>query len=204
MKQSCWFVVVTVLLLAACNPAPDTSLEPTPELTAEVTATRFVLTRAPLPPTWTPYVAPTATRTLTITPPPFTAMPTFTLPANCFEFRAEYERMEETFILGTAPTLYWTPIEDASEYRVVITDPEGEAVLVRWVDSDVGSFTVPAETFVLDEDAIDLAVIVVYGWEVTPVDETRTGYCDTIGGELIPVLDESPPGSDDGGDSGGG
>lgn len=187
MKHMMWIVALLALLLAACTtPEAESTAEPT-----EVPpATQFVLTRAPLPPTWTPYVQPTVTRTPTITPPPFTAMPTFTLPASCFAFQADYARIEDQFFVGTSPVLYWSPIDDASEYRVTITDPEGVAILVRWVDKTVDSFTVPAEIFELDEETAVLDTVMVYGWEVTPVDENRTGYCDSIGGELIPILSE--------------
>ena len=193
MKRHVLLMMLIGWLLAACGTATGPAALPagaTPD-TPTPTATVVLPTREPLPPTWTPFAQaqPTITPFPGPTRPPYTPPPTPTLPPVCLGFAADYERIGDTFAPGTAPTLYWTAI-DVPAYRVVVTDPEGEAVLVRWVDGDVDTFTIPAETFGVDEESLSPGSAIVFGWEVTPVDDNRVRYCDPIGGELILVPGE--------------
>ena len=148
-------------------------------------------TRQPLPPTWTPggalgpatIIAPTS-------PPRLTPVPTPTLPASCADFRADYDRIGDTFVLGTSPTLYWTPASGAAEYRVYITDPQGDAIWVTTVPGDSELVHDSGDVFDVDPEMVS-QVVMVFGWELTPIDAQGSRYCPAAGSELIPVLDNT-------------
>ncbi len=184
--------LIGMLLVAACSPQPT----PTPTPVAVATDTPLapsetplvIPTRQPLPPTWTPGgAARESGGPATATRLPITPNPTATLPADCTSFRADYDRIGDTFVVGSSPVLYWEPVEGAPEYRVEVFDPEGEPVWVTYVPGDSSEYAIPAEVLAVDEQAMGTGVMLVFGWEVTPVDGQQAQYCPSAGGELIPV-----------------
>jgi hypothetical protein len=174
------------------NTAPpvEASETPTEEPTVVPEITQASIpTREPLPPTWTPGGAVGPATSVPVTSAPrMTDVPTATLPASCSDFRADYDRIGNTFVLGTSPTLYWEPAAGAAEYRVYITDPEGEAIWVTTVPGDSTSYDIPADVFDVDPETLGQTVM-VFGWELTPIDAEGSRYCPSAGSELIPVAD---------------
>ncbi len=184
--------LVCALWIAACTSQPT----PTPESVAAETETPpaptetplVIPTRQPLPPTWTPGgAARESSGPATATRLPITPNPTATLPTDCTAFRADYDRIGDTFTVGSSPVLYWEPIEGVPQYRVEVIDPAGEPIWVTYVPGDSSDYAIPADVFVVDEQALALGTVFVFGWEVTPVNEQQAQYCPSAGGELIPV-----------------
>ncbi len=194
MKRWIILPALGALLLAACAPspgptdAPATVTQAVSGTEAAPTPTVELPTRRPLPPTWTPAgeVAPTLTPTWT--PRPFTPIPSATRPPECDAFRADAERIPETFPLGTAPTIYWTPAPNVQQYRVEIIDPTGEVVYIGWAEAGSDSHTVPAEVFEVSEDLQAVSDMLVFGWQVTPMDGNMVMLCHTIAGEFLPNM----------------
>lgn len=188
-------LILFTLLAVACTGAPaPTAVPATPtqgeEVAPEVTQAA-IPTREPLPPTWTPGGAIGPATSVPVTSAPrMTAVPTATLPSSCAGFRADYDRIGDTFVLGTAPTLYWEPAAGAAEYRVYVTDPDGEPIWVTTVPGDSTSYEIPADVFDVDPASLG-QVVIVFGWELTPIDAQGSRFCPPAGSELIPVADNS-------------
>ncbi len=189
---SMFVLIIAIFLLAGCDTGRPAETA-TPTVTAGPTDTPVLPTREPLPPTWTPGMPPT------ITPRPSATLedlptqpPTATMPPDCASFVADYNRIGERFVLGTAPTLYWSPATNASGYRVVLYDPQGETLWVVILDAGTTSYEFPLDLFAnVTADTLRAGTPLVYGWEVTPVDDDLVRYCPPSGGELIPMPPEA-------------
>jgi hypothetical protein len=125
------------------------------------------LTRRTLPPTWT-LDAPTAT------PDFFPLAADVTPAAFCADFAPDSALNVPTFVIGTAPIIYWTPLEQAWQYRVRIYNPQGELMLT----ADTGETRVQlnASLFTVPD---------VYAWEVVPMNEGREQLCPGVGSLLL-------------------
>jgi hypothetical protein len=173
-------LLIVLGALAACDgtatptAAPTSTIEATPILpTATVdigtpppTATPRL--RATLPPTWTPVGGVTATRESG-----FQLEMVQATPAVCNAFRVDRVRTVERVKIGNAVTVYWTPIEAVTRYRVRLFDARLNELLVEYTQG--GQFTFDAALFEADRR---------YGWEVFPENATFQQMCFTIGGEL--------------------
>jgi hypothetical protein len=125
-----------------------------------------------------------------------TAAPTATIPAGCADFDADYDRIGETFGLGDPVTLYWTAAAGALGYRIEIYDTDGEALHVEHLGGSATSYAIPAEVLEVPELALQINDVVLFGWELTPIDAQRVQFCPPVGGELIAI---EGTGSDDAG-----
>ncbi|MBL8154792.1 MAG: hypothetical protein JNM70_11465 [Anaerolineae bacterium] len=183
------FVLILVLLLAACSSQSEADLPtliPTPGgVEAAVTATTLPPTepaptqasivRPTLPPTWTPAVMPTepdvqATMTPVVLP---TGIPLATLEA-CGTFLVDLERSTSTFKLGESPVVYWSPAANALRYRVSVIDEFGQELFMDYAIDATYAF--PADLFKAGKR---------YGWVVYPEDNIGRQMCFQQGGELF-------------------
>lgn len=170
-----------VLLLTACNVTgtatpnvlptlivPATAIfTATPEL---IQATPLPQIRATLPPSWTPVGGATAT----LASAPVMQMVRAT-PAVCNAFVIDRSRSVESFRIGEPVTVYWTPIETVTRFRVRLFDAELNDLFIDYTDG--GQFTFSASLFELGKR---------YGWEVIPENAAVQQMCFAIGGELSP------------------
>ena len=182
-------LALMILVAAACTPqvtepTPTLATLPTEAETATPEPTRTPVVRATLPPTWTPEgettspvdesqpdVAATSTSGPTVPPPviPPTALEV------CRNFGEDLQLNSRTFPIGTAPTVYWTPVEGAVQYSITLVDENGESLLVDYT----------AETnFTFEEDLFESRRL--YGWEVYPIDVLGQQMCLSRGAELMP------------------
>lgn len=136
------------------------------------------------PPTWTPAAA----RELPVETPTTEAAPVIevTLPtplAACATFLEDAARNPRSFSIGESPQVFWTAVEGASAYHIVLVsvDPATPEALPGDVFADFTSdtnYTFPAELFEAGK---------LYGWEVYPVDGVGQQMCLSIGAELFPA-----------------
>lgn len=186
MRKIWIFVIVLVLALAACNGDDDNGgggqnggsggdsggAQATP------------ITPSPLPPTWTPgvraSVTPMATRppvddsasqNLPTAPPPG---PTWTpFPEVCDQLAVVEEGTSVNVTTGTSASLSWTPVEGIANYRVDMQFNGSE--IFNQITTNT-ALQIPGEVFISEG---------VYGWQVTPVNESGEQICSSISGEFI-------------------
>lgn len=201
MKKSIVALIMIVLGLAACGPQSSETLPtliPTPGGVEAATATPVQptqpptaapLTRATLPPTWTPAPGSSDSSTNTVsgnasslstptpetlnTPlPPPTELPTLVV---CGTFVADRSRSTTTFTVGQSPQILWTKVETAARYRIRLLDDTGTEVMV--------DFTLePGYTFRPDLFTAGK----VYAWSIYPEDSLGQQMCSERGAELYP------------------
>lgn len=132
------------------------------------------LQRATLPPTWTPSPVPTETSI----PPTNTTVPTLkpvsTL-VGCATFVVDRERSPGTFVVGQPLQVYWSLVEGASRYRIVILDELGAEIFAAYSVEP---------TFIFEPDQFEPGKR--YIWTVYPEDGLRQQMCIGISGELSP------------------
>lgn len=203
-KTLAFSVLILLIALVACAPQDDTlptlaplDVEPTTEIEitpttidtaidaditptdvqADNTSTTF--SRPTLPPTWTPL--PESTEPPTETPVIPTITPFFpannTLPAGCDTFAIDDENTTIRFNIGDSPTVVWTAVDGASQYRVGLTDATG-LIIKDDIFLTETSYTFSADLFELGK---------FYGWTVYPLDVQNIQMCNFRGSELIPV-----------------
>jgi len=190
-KRTLPFIVALVLLAACQQQAVVPTLVPTslaPTATPEEVATDppppTAVTRATLPPTWTP--APQVTNTPLPAQEPITtdgeaaAQPTSpvivpTLPEACNSFDPDLNRTSRTYRAGEDAPVYWIPVEGAEFYSVSLTDENGDIVFTDYT-ADSG--------YVFSADLIEDGKL--YGWEVYPINNLGQQMCLTRGAELFP------------------
>lgn len=191
------FLIIPLLLLAACNQQESlptlVPTEPPPEPTAtppEVEATEasepptavntpVPRTRPTLPPTFTP----TPSETPTLTPTEVIPTATFfnpppTLPEGCSGFNVIFEQTDVEFPLGGSPTVSWTTVSGAPTYWVILESSSGR-VLKDDIFIAETSYTFAADLFERGQ---------LYGWKVLPLDAEGVQMCFQRGGELIPLV----------------
>lgn len=179
------FVILIGLLLASCGGQPSETLPTlaaTPVTVQEATATTIPTEaatqqpaqRATLPPTWTPSAVPSQTSlrpTNTAIP---TSAPIVTLEA-CATFTIDRDRSPGTFVVGQPVQVYWSSVQGASRYRIVIQDEfETEIFAGYAVDA----------TYTFEPDQFEAGKR--YIWQVYPEDVLRQQMCIAITGELWP------------------
>jgi hypothetical protein len=98
-------------------------------------------------------------------------------PAVCTAFLVDRVRTPERFTVGTSPTVFWTPIETVTRYRVRLFDSQLNDVLMDYTQG--GQFTFDAALFQAG---------LRYGWEVIPENAVFQQMCFAIGGELSPSI----------------
>jgi hypothetical protein len=183
-------LISAVLLLVACQPQGQSqsvpTLFPTDEPVAppaESPTETEIPTEPPaptesapqLPPTWTPTPSPT----FTPAPPTPTATPVVTVEGvseACEVFGPDRTRTLREFPIGTAPQVFWIPVEGALTYRIVLVDRFGIEIIEEYVAET--TYTFSADLFELGKR---------YGWEVYPRDNLNVQMCYGRGDELIPV-----------------
>lgn len=172
------------MLMVACGSTSQTPATQTPPTLAsestpirpqsEPSASPLVPDARPtLPPEWTNTPAPSPTPpepTATRVPP--TPVPTREV---CGAFTIDYARSTQTFSVGEQPTVYWSAVDTAARYRVLIIDANGNELYFGYTVET--SFAFPPELFSSRER---------YGWEVYPEDSLSQQMCFRIGGELFP------------------
>lgn len=180
---------VVALMLAACaqaEPAPLPTLAPTlTPIVVTAPPSPTPITRPTLPPTWTPEVAASVLppeaggRDNQATPTPEMAsqvefVPATLLPA-CATFGEDRERNVRSFVPGTAPQVFWTPVEGAVSYSVSLIDETGEILFTGYTAEP---------TIVFDAELLEASKL--YGWEVYPIDALGRQMCFARGAELFP------------------
>ena len=177
-------LMLLVLAMAACAPqavptatplpvSPSATDEPAESATPAPTITP--LTRATLPPTWTPGFLPTSTEiegTLRIDPTNRALRLQPTLPA-CASFTEDRERTPRTFAAGEPLTIYWNAAPGASRYRVTLYDASFRPLLAE--NTSATSYTFSGDFFELGS---------YYGWEVHPYNAIDEQLCVAIGGDV--------------------
>ncbi len=161
-------------------PGPLPSATPTPEIATETTPGGAgiggdLAGGTPFPPTWTPGVLPTATPRISPTPvlPTLPPAPTWTMqPDYCFALTTVGGDL--TTRPGLAVTVRWTPVEEFSDYLVLLWRPDGSLAYSQTVTG--GSHTLPGDLF---------STVGVYSWELWPLDKDGNRACFVIGGEVI-------------------
>lgn len=187
MRKAILMTLLALLLAACSTPPPPEAATSTPGLeAASPTPALPTPTRRPLPPTWTPAAGPPQGAGPTTTFVPVTPPPTPTTRSECLEFRADYQRIGDTFTLGESPTIYWTAVGSAS-YRIEILDPQGMVVHVGIAPVGSSSYSVPAEVFQVDERLFAAGAVAVYTWRLLVLDTAGNQMCQTPSGELIPL-----------------
>lgn len=117
--------------------------------------------------------------TLTNTPTPNltnAALLAEPLVSECEDFAADPERNQREFTYGTAPSVYWTPVENAAVYIVRLYD-------VNLVTLDQATTTDTSYKF----DAARFDLTGRFTWDVAPVDVDGLQICPLRGSVLIPV-----------------
>lgn len=187
MRKLCITVLILIgaVLLTGCGGQPAETLPTlaaTPSTLQEVTATTVSITaptptqlqRATLPPTWTSSPEPTETfipQTNTAIP---TSKPIATLEV-CATFVVDRERSPGTFLVGQPLQVYWSNVQGASRYRIVILDEFGTEIFAGYAVE--ATYTFAADQFEAGKR---------YIWTVYPEDVLRQQMCIGISGELSP------------------
>jgi hypothetical protein len=96
-------------------------------------------------------------------------------PVVCNAFVIDRIRSTESFRVGNTATVYWTPIESVTRYRVRLFDAQLNDLLIDYTQA--GQFTFAANLF---------QVGVRYGWEIIPENAVAQQMCFAIGGDLVP------------------
>lgn len=162
------------------SPGPLPSVTPTPASAVETETSEpgmggGLAGGTPFPPTWTPGVPPTAAPRISPTPvlPTLPPAPTWTMqPDYCFALTTVGGDL--TTRPGIAVTARWTPIEQFSDYLVLLWRPDGSLAHSQTVTG--GSHTLPGDLFTTPG---------VYSWELWPLDKDGNRACFVIGGEVI-------------------
>lgn len=187
MRKNDLFVVmlISIAFIAGCTGQPTEvlpTLAATPLAVQEATAitvstaapTPTPLQRATLPPTWTSSPEPSQTPIPPTNTPIPTVKPVSTL-VVCATFVVDRERSPGTFVVGQPLQVYWSTVEGASRYRIVILDEFGTEIFAGYaVDA---TFTFAADQFEAGKR---------YIWTVYPEDALRQQMCIGISGELSP------------------
>jgi len=184
-----------IISLFACTPQQQTlpTLVSTPTVpptsaAATGTPTTEPTRRVPptFPPTWTPssvtIQTPEATPT-TEGAPLVIPSPLPTPLAACATFGADGDRNVSTFPIGSAPQIFWTPVQGAASYHValLLVDPNSEDASGEEM---FGDFTTDT-SYTFQADLFELGKF--YGWEVYPIDALGQQMCLSLGDELIPT-----------------
>lgn len=187
-----WLIcfLFVALIMAACDNAgtPDLpTLFPTegvaPLVATDVptevpvdpvdTNTPTPVERQALPPTWTNTPEPTVTPA---EPTPTIEIATIEgVSSACDSFGPDREKNNRNFPLGTAPQVFWLPVEGAVAYQVSLFNEFGLEIHVAYVAET--SYAFPAELFEAGKG---------YGWEVYPRDDRAVQMCYGRGDELLP------------------
>ena len=186
MRACTKFIIVMGIALAACTPQPAVlptlipSLEGPTEVPTEAPAAQPV-ERATLPPEWTaaPQVTDTPVPTSTPEIPPTVFVETGPIiPAEipgCENFGVDLTQTKRTYVRGEDVTVFWTTIDGAAFYKVMLLNNRAEEIFVVYVDTNSYVFT--ADKFEPGE---------FYGWQVHPVSPLGVQMCLTEGAELLP------------------
>lgn len=138
-----------------------------PQNTAPPPVRELPATFTPLPgPTDTP--APTVTEALAVEP-----VRTF---QACDGFGVDYSTYEERFVVGQSPILTWTAVDNASAYRILITDSSGNRINEEYVTGT--SYEVNPDVFPVEGR---------YSWVNEPVDSFNIQICPGRGEALLAV-----------------
>lgn len=190
-----WVILVMGLALTACGQSSNDvlpTLIPTPgqvEAPTEASApteapTAVPLTRATLPPTWTPagqndlttepvsVTEPTQQGVIQSQPTNPNVLPTL---AVCGSFAADRERSISTFDAGQTPQVFWTTVATAARYRVDVIDEFGAEIFTDYTLDT--TYTFKADLFQRGKR---------FGWGVYPEDAFGQQMCTERGAELFP------------------
>lgn len=177
-------VVAMGAVITACTgqEAVPTLLPPTAPQVTEVPVTDAPtptpLSRATLPPTWTPFVAetatPDATPTIDIRETLVNLTPTL---EACFSFGEDTERTQMLFTPGDSVSIYWTLLPEAVEYEVRLFD-ESNNVLAEGITIST-EFRFEGTLFEFERS---------YYWTVRPFDDLGNQLCPVTGGLLLPSI----------------
>lgn len=190
----CFYAVVVMLFVAACQPAPQAlptqaatlaSTEVSPEAATPTTQpTQGSVERPTLPPTWTPESAapvqeqeatPTLEAAAEVVEP--AGQPTL---AVCGTFTVDRERSVVNFPAGTSPQVFWSAVATSVRYRLELTDVEGNPLTND--DGVALVFYTVEPTFSFDAALFKRGTS--YGWTVVPEDSRNQQMCFERGGEL--------------------
>ena len=190
MKTYCVIVlfIASLWVLAGCGqqPAVLPTLAPTSQPDDQPTATTVptdALTRAPLtrptfPPTWTP--TPGSMQETPVETPAAQGADTqsagIPMLEVCTSFRDDRDRYNPEFPLGSDITVAWLPVEGAVNYRVRLTDENGNELF--FAETTETSYTFSADLFESGK---------LYGWNVYPIDILGQQMCIDVGSELYPM-----------------
>lgn len=169
-------------LIAGCagQPAPPTAPPPTIIITATPATeapTPTPLSRATLPPTWTPAGTetntPEPTPTIDIRETLVNITPT---PPACFTFGEDTERSSTLFTPGDSVSVFWVVMPDAVEYEVRLYDQDNNLLAAGVTSADEFRF-----------DGVLFEFERSYYWTVRPFDDEGNQLCPITGGLLLPA-----------------
>ncbi len=185
MRYWTQFMLVIGLVLAACAPEAQVvpTLLPATEAPTEVPTdapTAAPIERPTLPPEWTAAPQATDTPIPTITP---NVLPTVSqiqaiLPTEipgCENFGVDLARTKRSYMRGDDVAVFWSMIDGAEFYKVMLLNDQAEEIFVDYVNADGYIFT--ADKFEPGK---------LYGWQVHPINPLGVQMCVTQGAELAP------------------
>ena len=179
------FLIVFVILLAACSPQAEVIPSPTPspvtptDIPTEA-PTALPIERPTLPPTWTPEpdITETPVPSTTSDVPPTVAQVQAILPTEipgCENFGVDLTRTKRSYVTGEDVAVFWRLIAGAEFYKVMLLNDQAEEIFVDYVNADGYIFT--ADHFEAGK---------LYGWQVHPISPLGVQVCLTQGAELAP------------------
>lgn len=95
--------------------------------------------------------------------------------AACNSFDVEREKSAATFVVGTPTQVYWSPVEGAVRYRILVLDAFNSEFFVDYAVDPTYIFK--PDLFFADQR---------YAWKVSPEDSLGRQICLAVTGELSP------------------